>query len=141
MPLEPHDPITITLGRSNVLNPELLVEPAWDTLGAEPDLELDNVEIRIGSRPQAFDLARLYTANRRDVPDLFRSTLDGFRLWLIAYSISVLRTPGKRRVESVSFEVAFPASPRVTVTDVFPKPIFINHLAIRPVGCLSENSH
>jgi len=127
---EPANTVELSLCSADALNRSLEVEPAIDTCGGEPDIENDGVQIRIGSRPQALDLRRLYEQTGRTIPPEYEATFDGFRLWLVSYAMSVL-SEGRKRVESLNFDVTLAEKPRVTVADLFPKPQFHDRLTLR----------
>src|ERR1039458_5170390 len=122
------DAVELTLSAGDVLNPALLEEPGADHLDGEAQVDFGKIEIRIGSRPIATDLGRLYAETGRTIPPEYSATFDGFRLWMIEFHIGILRQGGIKRLESVSVEVRFPESPRITITDLFPRPQFIDRM-------------
>jgi hypothetical protein len=130
MDMQGEDTLRLTLEAAQALNPALLEEPSADTLGGEPEIDFGNIEIRIGSRPIASDLGRLYTETGREIPREYNATFDGFRLWLIVFYVSISRAGWRKRLESLAMEIRYPDLPRVTITDLFPRPQFINHIQV-----------
>lgn len=119
------DEITLNIGAPQALNCALLREPGADELGGEPDLDFGNLEVRIGSRPVVTDLGRLYMESKKEMPPEYRATFDGFRLWLVTLRVSSLRLRGLKRLESIAVEIRYEDRPRVTITDLFPRPQFV----------------
>lgn len=123
------DEITLNVGAAQALNSALLQEPGTDDLGGEADIDFGDLEVRIGSRPVVTDLGSLYTESKKELPPEFRATFDGFRLWLVTFRVSSLRVRGMKRLESISIEIRYEEKPRVTITDLFPRPQFVKRFA------------
>lgn len=119
--------LDLTLSMEDVLDPDLLVPPSERHLGAEPVLERDNIEVRIGRRPFVRSLRALYESSGREIPpgmEIFKA----YKLWLLTHSVSVVREPGRRDIRRLGYEVAFPDEPRVTVVELFPQSRFVKKL-------------
>ena len=116
--------LDILLTPEDAVDPDLLVPPSERHLGAKPQIEQDNIEIRIGQRPFVRSLRALYESSDRDVPpgmEIFTS----YKLWLLTHAVSVVKEPGRKDIRRLSYEVSFPEEPRVTVVEVLPQSRFV----------------
>lgn len=65
----PQEAIEIRLSSAQAIDDGLEVAPRDRHLGAEPELEeADQVFIRIGSRPRAWNLSALYAKQHKELP-------------------------------------------------------------------------
>lgn len=119
--------LDVLLTPENALDPDLLVPPTERHLGPEPQIERDNVEVRIGRRPFVRSLRALYESSGRQVPPGME-IYEAYQLWLLTHAVSVLKEPGRRDVRRLGYEVAFPDEPRVTVVELFPQSRFVKKL-------------
>jgi hypothetical protein len=123
------DTLKIKLTSDEAINPELLVAPSKRDFGTEPEIVKRNIEIRIGARPRALDLRRVYGQNGKEFPkdvELYTS----YRVWLISHHVSILRHPGIEYVNRFSFEARFGEKPRVTILGLFPETKFVTRAAV-----------
>jgi len=120
-----YESLHITLTPEQAVNPLLLTPPSERYFGPTPEIEDENIEIRIGRRPIARSLRAMYELAGRKLPpglDVFKS----YKLWLLTHVASIIKEPGKRDLRRLGYEVDFPSEPRVTVVEVFPQSRFVN---------------
>ncbi len=94
-----------------------------------PQIEKENIEIRIGQRPIAFSLRDLYEKSHQEPPPDIR-VFDSFRIWVIKYVISGNKESGWHDIKQLTFEVSFPDTPRITTLQVFPNTRFIKKFEV-----------
>jgi hypothetical protein len=119
--------LDVLLSPEDAVDTDLLVPPSERHLGPEPQIERDNIEVRIGRRPFVRSLSALYESSGQKVPpgmEIFKA----YKLWLLTHSVSVVKEPGRRDVRRLGYEVSFPEEPRVTVVEVFPQSRFVKKL-------------
>jgi hypothetical protein len=121
------DMLDVVLSMEAVLDPDLLVPPSERHLGPEPQIERDNIEVRIGRRPFVRSLRALYESSGQEVPRGME-VFTAYELWLLTHSISMVKEPGRRDVRRLGYEVTFPDEPRVTVVEVLPQSRFVKKL-------------
>lgn len=115
----------ITLARQNATDPNLLVPPSQRHLGGdEPDIEADRLRLRIGDRPIARNLRRLYELSDRQLPDTLE-VFTSYDLWLLTHAVSVIKEGGYKRVRHLGYRMSFQEKPRVTVVDILPQTHFV----------------
>jgi hypothetical protein len=115
---------TIQLTDQEATNPDLLVAPSKRYLGGTPDIAKRNVEIRIGARPTALDLRRVYEQSGKAIPKDFE-LYASYRIWLISHHVGIARRAGVEFVNRFSYEVKFADKSRVTVLGLFPETRFV----------------
>lgn len=119
--------VEIVLTSEDALNPELEEPLSQAKLGGKPQIEKNNIAVRIGQRPITRSLRELYEKAGKELPpdlQLFNS----FRLWMITHVVSVVKERGMRDISSLSYEVQFPAEPKVTTVQVLPQTRFIKKI-------------
>ena len=118
----------ITLTRQNATDPYLLVPPSQRHLGGdEPDIETDRLRLRIGDRPIARNLRRLYELGNRQMPDNLE-VFTSYDLWLLTHAVSVIKEGGYKRVRHLGYRMSFHEKPRVTVVEVLPQTRFVTKI-------------
>ncbi len=114
----------VELAVDRVEAPELLLPPSERHLGGKPDLKREAFRVRVGRRPFARSLRALYEANGRRIPadlELYR----GHDVWLVQYTVGVLKEGRWNSLKQLGIEVELPKSPRVVIRDMLPTTEFI----------------
>lgn len=122
------DYVLVELGRKDSIYPDLSIPVLEKHLGDAPDIEDENIRIRVGTRPIVRDLGALYQGTGRPVPAEMQDLFTGYRVLLLNHSMSVLREQGRKNISSIGFEVSFPESPRITIIDLFPRTTFVQNV-------------
>lgn len=73
--------------------------------GPPADIEHDGLQVRIGDRPLAFDLRRLYREGHGQPPPPAFRCYDLYDVWLVRYSVGLLAAKGLQRVRRLGFRV------------------------------------
>jgi hypothetical protein len=118
-----HDDEVLVLTAEQDVNPKLAA--LVKDFGKTPDVAQDRVEIRIGSRPICYDLARLFHEAKQEPSPGMKVLSAHFSLWLLLNTVSVLSEPGGKKVDYLDFEISFPEEPYVTVVDLLPQTEFV----------------
>jgi hypothetical protein len=114
----------IDLDFKSARDPDLLVPPSKRTFGAEPDIEVGQLRLRIGERPVARNLRLLYEMSKRELPsDL--EVFVSYDIWLLTHSVSVIKEGGYKKIRQLGYQVRFPDKPKVTVLEVLPQTHFV----------------
>ena len=119
--------VLLTLGLENAVNHEDFKPPSERHLGEEPEIEFEPFRFRIGDRPIARDIRRLYELADRKVPEDLE-VFHGNDIWAITYAVSVLGGANFKSVRELGFRMRYPEKPRVTVLEVMPQTKFVKKL-------------
>ncbi|QDT50503.1 hypothetical protein Pan258_45820 [Symmachiella dynata] len=129
------DGIVVKLGVLDAIDKEDFVPPSERHLGDEADIEMEPFRFRIGDRPIARDLRRLYELAERDVPEDLEVFHDN-NIWIITHAVSVLGTRSFKSVADFGYRMRYADSPRVTILEVMPQTRFITHIG----GCFKNEA-
>jgi len=133
MSQDAEDYVDVELGSENAYDHNLLIPPSARRLGGQDaDVKFKKIKIRIGRRPTAKNLRRVYELTGRAVPqdiEVFRS----YDLWLLTNSFSVLKEGGFDQVQQVGFSVFLREEPKCSVQGILPTSEFIKRLGMDAV--------
>src|ERR1017187_3248169 len=130
MDTQPIEMRTVDLTYDNAVDPLLAIPPSQRSYGGEPVVEKGHVRLRIGERPIVRNLNLLYRKSGRALPaDL--EVFSAYNIWLIVFSVGVVREAGLREVERFGFVATFPEKPRVTILNVLPQTRFVTRAGAR----------
>ncbi len=94
------------------------------------DVESDNLNIRIGKRPVARNLRKLYELENRELPPEF-AIFRNYGIWIITTSVGIVdeKGEGNDRLKHFGFKVRFDEYDPITIIDVLPKSKFVERVA------------
>lgn len=107
---------------NNAIDKNLFIPPRKRTFGSSPDIEFKNIKVRIGNKPIAFDLKKLYELREKKVPE-YMDIFDAYDIWMINYYISIVDTDALRNVSQFGFITEYD-SKIITILDTMPQTKF-----------------
>jgi hypothetical protein len=119
-------PIPIELNYKNAVDRYLLVPLEKSDLGSEPDFERGSIRVFLGSQPLCFNLVDIYLKENRKVPKKLK-IFDQYDIWLVTYSVSIIKTGSWKKLHQIGLEVNYPCSeddPRVIIVSNMPETYF-----------------
>lgn len=123
--MEEDDFIDVELTRDQSFDPDVLVPSSARTFGGEEaDLNFHSILLRIGRKPVARNIRKLYEKSGRVIPEGLE-IFESYDLWLLSNSFGILNRGGFRHVQQVGFHIRLPESPRCSVLSIFPKTEFV----------------
>jgi len=132
----------IELTLNEALNSNLDSKPGQRLFGNAPDIEKNNITVRIGANPIVVDLVRLYQQRDRKLPEELTFYPDHYRLWMITHHVNVAEEPGHNQVRQLVFEARLPdkgRQPEFTIVSVLPQTEFVTKLQVnQTIECSAD---
>lgn len=128
--MDPDELLDVELTLDDAFDPRTFVAPSQRKLGGTgADVESKRIRFRVGRRPVARNLRRLYEIGDRKMPTGLE-VFDAYDLWLLENHFSVLKEGGFEYVQQVGMQVRLAETPRCTVLSVLPKTEFVKHVGV-----------
>jgi hypothetical protein len=97
-----------------------------DQEGSVGELTIGKLRVRLGNRPIAYDLRRVFMAGHGHPPDT--SAYNGYDIWMVVHTMGVLSEDGRGTVEAMGYEVSFPDEKAAYTIDLLPRTEFVTKL-------------
>ena len=118
--------IKFSLTGANATDPLLLISMKDRDLGTEPDIVKDQIEISLGSRPISLNLFETSQKTGKKIPPEIK-IFDEYDVWLITYTVGVMKHGGWDKVKKIGLEINYPDrpnDPRITIQSCIPNTEF-----------------
>jgi hypothetical protein len=112
--------VIVVLGPKDALVADISTPPELQHFDADPDIEVGNVELRIGRGPLLVDLSDRSRAVGKELEADLRYLETRFRVLLLSTSLSILRVPGLRTVTQLQYSLDFDNKVEVAIIDLLP---------------------
>jgi len=124
---EQGDFIEVDLGNNCVVGRDLLRPLSSVRLGGDPevagldgDLLHGSARFRIGRRPIAYDLRKLYKTYQQPAPK-WLAMFKQHRLCLVVHRVGAVRQSDDVKIRSLGFQVKFDDDAPLVISDILPK--------------------
>ena len=97
-----------------------------DQEGPAGEFTVGKLRVRLGDRPIAYDLRRVFMAGHGQPPDT--SAYNGYDIWIIVHTMGVLSEDGRGTVEAMGYEVSVPDEKAAYTIDLLPRTEFVTKL-------------
>jgi hypothetical protein len=116
----------VILGATDAVDEVIFRGPERSVLGgAEPDVSLKQIRLRIGRRPTVRKLRRLYDVLGIKYPaDL--ELFNDYEVWLFAFQLHLLKDGGFSSVRKLGCQVKFPEDAAVSIVSQMPDSDFVS---------------
>jgi hypothetical protein len=114
--------IEIELSPDSAIDPRLFTPPQERVYGERPEGELIHrrIKVRLGERPTARNVRRLFEAEGKELPPELK-VYGGYEIWLIGLTLGVIKEGGWQAVTRLGLQVELPKIPRFIVIGLAPE--------------------
>lgn len=110
------------LSENSAIDQALLIDPLDRDFGS--DIEFESIDLRIGRRPSARNLAKFYEATGQELPKEY-SLYVSHNIYLISVTVGIMNKGGWKNVKQLGVQLEYDENPRVTILDLLPQTEFI----------------
>lgn len=122
--------ITLVLGPRDALVADISTPPEEQHFGAEPDVEIGNIELRIGGSPLLKDLSQESRVTGHPLAPELKYLETRFRVVLLTTSLSVLKLSGLRKLSELEYTLDFDQHSEVAIVDMLPRPEIVDKASV-----------
>jgi hypothetical protein len=123
--VEDREFLEVDLDTPDAVDQSIFAGPGKQKLGgAEPDISVKRVRLRIGRRPTARNLRKLYELLKLEYPkDL--ALFEQYEVWLLSYTVQLRKDGGFESVQQLGCQIKYQENGSVSIAAQIPESEFI----------------